>query len=173
MLNSARSRKLPAISRRTRMDQTCRGRSGRFWPTIRPLFQGARTGRRIGRKSTGMGLPPVHRPHPSSVMPTTRLYHVSGQDGHRRPECARMQVRTPARDKWPTRSVMPMRIAPTVACVGAKSPWRTVKLGAATQAVRLCSGKPRQSHHSTSSSTAPHHLRKRLSIQSHGSIFCR
>lgn len=87
MLNSARSRALPAISRRTRMDQTCRGSSGRFWPMMRPLFQGARTGRRTGRKSTDMGLPPVRRADPSSVMPTTTGYHVSGREGERRADC--------------------------------------------------------------------------------------
>ena len=48
MLNNARSRALPAISRRTRMDQTCLGMSGRFWPMMRPLFQGTRTGHRAG-----------------------------------------------------------------------------------------------------------------------------
>jgi hypothetical protein len=75
MLNSARSRLLPANSRRTLMDQTCRSRSGRFWPMIRPLFQGTRAGRRAGRRSTDVGLPPVHRTHPSSVLPTPAEYH--------------------------------------------------------------------------------------------------
>lgn len=91
MLNSARSRALPAISRRTRMDQTCRGSSGRFWPMMRPLFQGARTGRRTGRKSTNMGLPPVRRADPSSVMPTTTGYHVSGREGERRADSGPLQ----------------------------------------------------------------------------------
>jgi hypothetical protein len=30
----------PDISKRTRIDHTCLGNSGRFWPTISPLFQG-------------------------------------------------------------------------------------------------------------------------------------
>ena len=60
-LNSARSRAQPAISRRTRIDQTCLGRSGRFRQMTRPLLQGARTGRRTGSRSTDMGLTPFLR----------------------------------------------------------------------------------------------------------------
>ena len=81
-----RSAGLSAISRRTRMDQKCRGKSGRFWPMMRPLFQATRTGRRAGRRSAGIGIPPVHRAHPSSVMPTTTGYHVSGREWGRRAE---------------------------------------------------------------------------------------
>ncbi len=36
----ARSRLDPAISSRTRMDQTCFGLRGFFWPISNPLFQG-------------------------------------------------------------------------------------------------------------------------------------
>jgi len=39
-LKSARSRVDPDILRRTRMDQTCLGRRGRFCPMSSPLFQG-------------------------------------------------------------------------------------------------------------------------------------
>jgi hypothetical protein len=66
-LNRARSRALPTISSRTLMDQTCRGRGGRFCPTMCHLFHAARTGRRAGKRSMDMGLPPAHRTHPSSV----------------------------------------------------------------------------------------------------------
>lgn len=72
--------RVAAISRRTLTDQTCRGRSGRFWPMMRFLFQGTRTGQRTGRSSTDMGLPPVHRLHPSSVLPTVAGYHGSRHD---------------------------------------------------------------------------------------------
>ena len=41
-LKIARSRLDPAISRRTRMDQTCFGSRGFFWPMSNPLFQGRR-----------------------------------------------------------------------------------------------------------------------------------
>jgi hypothetical protein len=40
-LKIARSRLDPAISSLTRMDQTCFGSSGFFWPISNPLFQGA------------------------------------------------------------------------------------------------------------------------------------
>jgi len=86
MLNSARSRALPAISRRTRMDQTCPGSSGRFWPMMRPLFQGMHAGRTAGRSTTDMELPPVHRARPSSVMPAPTGYHGRGLVSPRRAE---------------------------------------------------------------------------------------
>jgi hypothetical protein len=79
-LESAGLRASRAIQGRTRMDQTCRGNSGRFWPMMRPLFQATRAGLRAGRRSAGMSLPPVHRACPSSVMPTATTYHVSGEE---------------------------------------------------------------------------------------------
>ena len=69
-LKSARSRGAAAISRRTRIDQTCFGWSGRFWPTTRPLFQARRDGRGAGRNSVDTAKPPVLRPTLSSVKPT-------------------------------------------------------------------------------------------------------
>lgn len=56
-LKRARSRGEPDISRRTRIDHTCLGNSGRFWPTISPLFQGRRT-----RIELSMAAPPPSRP---------------------------------------------------------------------------------------------------------------
>ena len=64
MLKSARSRGLSAISSRTRIDQTCFGCSGRFWPTMRPLFQATRAG--AGREELSRhGKTPFHRAHPA------------------------------------------------------------------------------------------------------------
>ena len=57
-LKRARSRWLLAISRRTRIAQTCFGRRGRFCPTIRPLFHAGRHVRTAGRLATGMMDPP-------------------------------------------------------------------------------------------------------------------
>ena len=51
-----------AISSRTRMDQTCFGWSGFFWPTSNPLFQG-RERSLTGR--AGIAVPPPHRPSAS------------------------------------------------------------------------------------------------------------
>ena len=61
-LKIARSRLDRAISRRTRMDQTCFGWSGFFWPTSNPLFQG-RERSLTGR--AGIAVPPPHRPSAS------------------------------------------------------------------------------------------------------------
>ncbi len=47
-LKRARSRTRSASSRRTRIAQTCFGRSGRFWPAMRPLFQAGRHARMAG-----------------------------------------------------------------------------------------------------------------------------
>jgi hypothetical protein len=41
-LNIAKSRVRPSICNRVRIDQTCFGRSGGFWPMSLPLFQGSR-----------------------------------------------------------------------------------------------------------------------------------
>ena len=43
-LNNAKSRVRPSICNRVRIDQTCFGRSGGFWPMSLPLFQGSRRG---------------------------------------------------------------------------------------------------------------------------------
>jgi hypothetical protein len=43
-LNIAKSRVCPCICNRVRIDQTCFGRNGGFWPMILPLFQGSRRG---------------------------------------------------------------------------------------------------------------------------------
>jgi hypothetical protein len=61
-LKIARSRLDRAISRRTRIDQTCFGSSGFFWPTSNPLFQGCR--RLIGRADM-CGAPPSRPPRRS------------------------------------------------------------------------------------------------------------
>ena len=63
-LKIARSRLDRAISRRTRMDQTCFGSRGFFWPMSNPLFQG-RCPRSTGR--TGIGGPPPPRPPRRSI----------------------------------------------------------------------------------------------------------
>jgi hypothetical protein len=43
-VNIAESRVRPSICNRVRIDQTCFGRSGGFWPMSFPLFQGSRRG---------------------------------------------------------------------------------------------------------------------------------
>jgi hypothetical protein len=63
-LNITRSRLDRAISRRTRMDQTCFGSRGFFWPMSNPLFQGRRS-RLIG--GTDMGVAPPSRPPRRSI----------------------------------------------------------------------------------------------------------
>jgi hypothetical protein len=63
-LKMTRSRLDRAISRRTRMDQTCFGSRGFFWPMSNPLFQGRRL-RSIAR--TGIG-------ESSATPPTASLY---------------------------------------------------------------------------------------------------
>ena len=40
-LNIAKSRTRPSICNRVRIDQTCFGRNGGFWPMSLPLFQGS------------------------------------------------------------------------------------------------------------------------------------
>jgi hypothetical protein len=62
-LKIARSRLDRAISRRTRMDQTCLGSRGFFWPTSNPLFQG-RWPPLIQRADIG-GAPPSRPPRRS------------------------------------------------------------------------------------------------------------
>src|ERR1700692_2639347 len=52
-LKMTRSRRDRAISRRTRMDQTCFGSRGFFWPMSNPLFQG-RWSLPTGRTSMGL-----------------------------------------------------------------------------------------------------------------------
>lgn len=47
--HSARLRWLSASSSRTLIAQTCLGFNGRFWPTIRPLFQAGRSVRIVGK----------------------------------------------------------------------------------------------------------------------------
>jgi hypothetical protein len=72
-LKIARSRLDLAISRRTRMDQTCLGSRGFFWPISNPLFQGRR-GRSIGR--TGIGV--LHHPaHRAALLRAYGLYRLS------------------------------------------------------------------------------------------------
>jgi hypothetical protein len=63
-LKIARSRLDRAISSRTRMDQTCFGSRGFFWPMSNPLFQG-RCPRSTGH--TGIGGPPPSRPPRRSI----------------------------------------------------------------------------------------------------------
>src|SRR6266436_6505749 len=63
-LKITRSRLDHAISRRTRMDQTCFGSRGFFWPMSNPLFQGCWP-RLTGR--TGIGGPPPPRPPLRSI----------------------------------------------------------------------------------------------------------
>ena len=63
-LKIARSRLDRAISRRTRMDQTCFGSRGFFWPMSNPLFQG-RWSLPAGR--TSMGTPPPPSPPRRSI----------------------------------------------------------------------------------------------------------
>jgi len=41
-LNIAKSRVRPSMCNRVRMEQTCFGRNGGFWPMSLPLFQGSR-----------------------------------------------------------------------------------------------------------------------------------
>src|SRR5215813_14178421 len=43
-LNIAKSRVRPSICNRVRIDQTCFGRNGGFWPISLPLFQGSLRG---------------------------------------------------------------------------------------------------------------------------------
>ena len=63
-LKMTRSRLDRAISKRTRMDQTCFGSRGFFWPISNPLFQG-RWPLSIGLK--GIGDPPPPRPPRRSI----------------------------------------------------------------------------------------------------------
>ena len=66
-----------ASSRRTRIAQTCFGRSGRFRPTIRPLFQAARWGRSIGRFENDMDVPPNLPPvHIADAVPAIHHSHT-------------------------------------------------------------------------------------------------
>jgi hypothetical protein len=58
-LKMTRSRHDRAISRRTRMDQTCFGWRGRFWRMSNPLFQGRWS---LPTERTSMGVPPPPRP---------------------------------------------------------------------------------------------------------------
>lgn len=74
-LNKARSRRLPASSKRVRIAQTCFGSKGRFWPMIRPLFQALRFGVVSGSWSRGMICPPILPPTPViSTALTVEIY---------------------------------------------------------------------------------------------------
>src|SRR5258707_6788161 len=72
ILKMTRSRQDRVISRRTRMDQTCFGSRGFFWPMSNPLFQG-RWPWSTGRADIG-GPPPARPPRRSiasvSFIPT-------------------------------------------------------------------------------------------------------
>jgi hypothetical protein len=57
-LNSAKSRAESDISSRTLIDQTCLGSSGRFCPTMRPLFQARRTRVAVSMASSLPSRPP-------------------------------------------------------------------------------------------------------------------
>ncbi len=94
MLNSARSRLLSAISSRTRIDQTCLGSRGRFWPIMRPLFQGARVGRRAGSVSMDMTSLLSTKPATSSALPTTHCNtdHRFCANQSYRPESGQIQL---------------------------------------------------------------------------------
>ena len=63
-LKMTRSRLDRAISRRTRMDQTCFGSRGFFWPISSPLFQGRWS---LPTARTSMGAPPPSRPPRRSI----------------------------------------------------------------------------------------------------------
>jgi len=58
-VNKAKSRWFSANSSLTRIAQTCFGIKGRFWPTMRPLFQADRTARMAGRFYVSMSNPPI------------------------------------------------------------------------------------------------------------------
>lgn len=76
-LKIARLRFDHAISNRTRIDHTCFGSRGFFWPTSNPLFQGLGLG--LTRR-TGMEDPPPSRPPCRSSK--------SGSSYNQRPFCA-------------------------------------------------------------------------------------
>lgn len=57
-LNETRSRRFPASSRRARIAQTSLGRSGRFFPKRRSLFQARRFGVTVVAQTPGMICPP-------------------------------------------------------------------------------------------------------------------
>ena len=72
-LNSARSRKFFTNSKRARIAQTCFGKSGRFCPIRRPLFQALCFGIVVGSWILGMIFPPCHPPDPDiSIVQTVK-----------------------------------------------------------------------------------------------------
>lgn len=74
ILNSARSRWFSASSDRTRIAQTCLGFSGRFWPTMRTLFQAGRSARMAGKLGVCVTDPPIHHALPKRQ---TNVDHVN------------------------------------------------------------------------------------------------
>jgi hypothetical protein len=78
-LKIARSRLDPESSSLTRMDQTCFGSSGFFWPISNPLFQGRRL-LQVG--CTDMGMPPPSRP-PRRSTASKSIYSYSAVWSHR------------------------------------------------------------------------------------------
>src|SRR6056297_3755343 len=63
-LKSARSRWFSDSSSLTLIAQMCFGFSGRFWPTMRPLFQAGRSARMAGKFGVCMMDPPIHHALP-------------------------------------------------------------------------------------------------------------
>jgi len=63
-LKRVRSRWFSASSSRTLIAQTCLGLSGRFWPTMRPLFQAGRSTRIAGKYGVSMMDTPIHHALP-------------------------------------------------------------------------------------------------------------
>ena len=76
-LKSARSRCFSASSRRTLIAQTCFGFKGRFWPTMRPLFQAGRKTRMAGKLSVPMTDPLIRRSLPfDNFALAKKVYHM-------------------------------------------------------------------------------------------------
>lgn len=64
------------VSSRTRIAQTCLGRSGRFWPTNLPLFQARRFGRTAGKFDVCMKYSPIsHFPPHRQPNVAYLMYH--------------------------------------------------------------------------------------------------
>ncbi len=71
------------------------GQKGAFWPTMRPLSQGARVGRRAGSVSLDMTSLLSTNPATSSALPTghRNIAHVFSPDKSYRADSGRMPVR--------------------------------------------------------------------------------
>jgi integrase/recombinase XerD len=63
----------------TRIAQTCFGFSGRFWPTMRPLFQAGRSARMAGKFGVSMTDPPIRHALPQRQPDVDRSpHHITG-----------------------------------------------------------------------------------------------